>query len=122
MRPPRLAAITLTCVKSAIRFCILGAVTLTIPFALHAESFRVGVVPQFSITAINATWSPLLEALADRTGHEFELIIEKDITLFEVAFERGDYDLAYMNPWHAAIAHEKQGYRLATSAHLSTTE
>jgi signal transduction histidine kinase/ActR/RegA family two-component response regulator len=77
---------------------------------IAANNYVVGVVPQFATQIISSTWEPLLEELAAKTGDTFELVIETDITQFEVAFERGDYDIAYMNPWHAVIAFETQGY------------
>jgi phosphonate transport system substrate-binding protein len=77
---------------------------------IAADNYIVGVVPQFATQIISSTWEPLLEKLAAKTGDTFELVIETDITQFEVAFERGDYDIAYMNPWHAVIAFETQGY------------
>lgn len=74
------------------------------------NSYTVGVVPQFATQIISSTWEPILAELSARTGESFTLVIETDITQFEVAFERGDYDIAYMNPWHAVIANETQGY------------
>ena len=85
------------------------ALSLSVP-VIAADNYIVGVVPQFSTQIISSTWEPLLEELAAKTGDTFELVIETDITQFEVAFERGDYDIAYMNPWHAVIAFETQGY------------
>lgn len=83
--------------------------SLSVP-VIAADNYIVGVVPQFATQIISSTWEPLLEELAAKTGDTFELVIETDITQFEVAFERGDYDIAYMNPWHAVIAFETQGY------------
>lgn len=85
------------------------ALSLAAP-VIAADNYIVGVVPQFATQIISSTWEPLLEKLAAKTGDTFELVIETDITQFEVAFERGDYDIAYMNPWHAVIAFETQGY------------
>ena len=85
------------------------ALSLSVP-VIAANNYVVGVVPQFATQIISSTWEPLLEELAAKTGDTFELVIETDITQFEVAFERGDYDIAYMNPWHAVIAFETQGY------------
>lgn len=94
---------------------LAGLIAFATPLSLSvpvivADSYIVGVVPQFATQIISSTWEPLLEELAAKTGDTFELVIETDITQFEVAFERGDYDIAYMNPWHAVIAFETQGY------------
>ena len=85
------------------------ALSLSVP-VIAADNYIVGGVPQFATQIISSTWEPLLEEIAAKTGDTFELVIETDITQFEVAFERGDYDIAYMNPWHAVIAFETQGY------------
>ena len=90
-------------------------VLLTILFSavwapVHAAEFSVGVVPQFTTQKINDIWTPLLQALSETTGDSYSLVIESDINEFESAFQRGDYDFAYMNPWHAVIANREQGY------------
>lgn len=77
--------------------------------AVSAE-YSVGVVPQFEAQRINSVWRPVLDELSARTGHSFQLQGEPSIPAFEQAIGRGDYDFVYMNPWHAVIAHELQGY------------
>ncbi|MDP2286038.1 MAG: phosphate/phosphite/phosphonate ABC transporter substrate-binding protein [Pseudohongiella sp.] len=77
--------------------------------ALSAE-YIVGVVPQFEPQRIVAVWRPILDELSKRTGHTFHLQGEPSIPAFEQAIKRGDYDFVYMNPWHAVIANEMQGY------------
>jgi phosphonate transport system substrate-binding protein len=77
---------------------------------LFAEEFTFGVVPQFTTQRINDIWSPLLAELSARSGDTYTLTIEPDINEFESAFQRGDYDFAYMNPWHGVVANEAQGY------------
>lgn len=76
-----------------------------------AESIKVGVVPQFSSHRIHATWQPLLHQLSLQTGLQFELQAAPTIPDFEQAFLRGEYDLAYMNPYHFLMAQEAQGYQ-----------
>lgn len=65
------------------------ALSLSVP-VIAADNYIVGVVPQFATQIISSTWEPLLEELAAKTGDTFELVIETDITQFEVAFERGN--------------------------------
>lgn len=77
----------------------------------HAAEYSVGVVPQFTTQKINDIWTPLLQALSESTGDDYSLVIESDIDEFERGFQRGDYDFAYMNPWHAVVANQKQGYQ-----------
>jgi len=75
-----------------------------------ANAYRVGIVPQLEARKLHAIWQPILDELAVATGHTFTLVGEKDIPAFEKAFAAGDYDFVYLNPWHAVIAWELQGY------------
>jgi phosphonate transport system substrate-binding protein len=77
----------------------------------HAEIYRVGVVPQFEAQRISRIWQPILNLLSKETGHEFKLEQSESIPEFEKAFLRGDFDIAYMNPWHAVMAYDAHGYR-----------
>lgn len=70
----------------------------------------VGIVPQFPPEQIFATWIPVLEALEADLGKRFELRSFQSISDFEAAFTRGELDIAYMNPYHAVMAHQAQGY------------
>lgn len=70
----------------------------------------VGIVPQFPPEQIFSTWTPVLEALEAELGSRFELRSFQSIPEFEAAFIRGELDIAYMNPYHALMAHQAQGY------------
>ncbi|WJW74416.1 phosphate/phosphite/phosphonate ABC transporter substrate-binding protein [Thiohalobacter sp. IOR34] len=80
------------------------------PLSLRAETFSWSVVPQFTGTEIHRDWTPLLNSLSRMTGHQFRLKIYDSIPDFEEDFLRGDSDIAYMNPYHAVMAHRAQGY------------
>lgn len=84
-------------------------ISVFIPLA-SAETYTIGVVPQFEARRLHATWRPLLDALSERTGHRFEMLGNASIPEFEAAFQRGEFDFIYANPWHAVIANETQGY------------
>ncbi len=81
------------------------------PALTAAETIRFGVVPQFEARRIERIWQPILAQLSHTTGHQFELHPADSIPVFEQAFRRGDFDFAYMNPWHAVVAHDAQQYR-----------
>ncbi len=72
--------------------------------------FRVGVVPQFESRRIFSTWRPLLDELARRTGYSFELAGSPKIPIFEREVNAGQFDLAYMSPYHLMLAHRNQAY------------
>ena len=71
---------------------------------------KVGVVPQFEQRKLYRIWTPILAALKEAVHCDFELVGSKDIPAFEEAFKQGVYDIAYMNPYHALVANEAQGY------------
>ncbi len=70
----------------------------------------IGVVPQFQQRHIFKIWHTVLDALETKTHCHFELVSSSTITDFETSFKDGLFDLAYMNPYHAVIAHKAQGY------------
>lgn len=75
-----------------------------------STTYSFGVVPQFSSERISKTWEPILELLEKETGLEFELNGSLDIPAFERSFTKGGFDFAYMNPYHAIVAHKGGGY------------
>lgn len=78
--------------------------------AVAADRLRVGVVPQFDLRRIDSVWTPLLERLSRQAGLDFQLDIPPNIPAFEKSLMAGEYDLAYMNPYHAVVANKRQGY------------
>lgn len=92
--------------RALITLAVFGASTAS----ASADTLSVGVVPQFEARRLASTWLPILEDLEERTGHTFEMIGAPTIPAFEVAFQDGEYDIAYMNPYHAVMADQAQGY------------
>lgn len=90
---------------------ILGCWLLGPLAAAEQAALTVGVVPQFDAREIHRVWAPILAAVSERSGVALTLVPSPDIPAFEKAFEHGEYDLAYMNPYHAVIAKEKAGYQ-----------
>ena len=75
-----------------------------------AETFNVGIVPQFEPIKLAEIWSPILRELEVTTGHTFNMVGSPRISEFEDAFIDGEFDFAYMNPYHFLVAREAQGY------------
>jgi len=71
---------------------------------------KIGVVPQFSPKRIITIWSPIIEELEQRTGYKFQIIGTPSIPEFEKEYQKGTYDIAYMNPYHSVVANQMQGY------------
>lgn len=75
-----------------------------------AETYKIGIVPQYDSRQLSATWTPIIEYLEVETGYDFTFVGSPRIPEFEVAFKNGDFDFAYMNPYHVLRAVESQGY------------
>jgi phosphonate transport system substrate-binding protein len=78
--------------------------------AAWAERLIFGVVPQQSAAELAKGWAPLLAALSARCGDELVFETATDIPTFERRLAAGEYDLAYMNPYHYVVFHQAVGY------------
>ena len=96
-------------------FCLSMLVVLSAinsSFALNQEkTYSFGVVPQFEAKKLHAIWEPILTYLKNETGYRFILRGSPTIPEFETQFIQGEFDFAYMNPYHLAVANEKAGYQ-----------
>jgi phosphonate transport system substrate-binding protein len=83
------------------------------PFsAANAKSchLTVGVATHPEQQSNVEIWTPVLHDLSEKTGCLFEL---KDTTTsdeFDTAMSNGAFDIAYVTPYQALIAHEAAGY------------
>jgi phosphonate transport system substrate-binding protein len=78
---------------------------------LRAETvYSFGVVPQFEARELASIWVPILVDLSKRTGLQLSMKGSPRIPEFEISFEAGEFDFAYMNPYHAVIAMRRQAY------------
>ena len=96
-----------------LRTCTLALAIMTglgAPVCAAEKTIRFGVVPQFDARRIQMIWQPVLDSLEEQTGIHFELVGSPSIPEFEKQFMAGEFDLAYMNPYHLLKAHEAQGY------------
>ena len=70
-----------------------------------------GVVPQQSATRLAEDWGPLLAEISRRAGVTLVFRTAPNIPVFEERLGKGEYDLAYMNPYHYVVFHTASGYR-----------
>lgn len=85
--------------------------TLPITHTAHAENiYSVGVVPQFEARRIAEIWQPLLDEISQQSGIKLQLKASSSIPVFEKQLAAGEFDFAYMNPYHAVVAYDQQGY------------
>ena len=78
--------------------------------ARAAERYTFSVVPQFSAAELHKDWAPLIQRLSKDTGLVLELKLATSIPKFEAEFLKGTPDFAYMNPYHAVMARQAEGY------------
>lgn len=77
--------------------------------AVLAETLKIGIVPQAKSQVIKKNWQPIIDALKSR-GIAVEFVGAPSIPAFEKALKAGEYDIAYMNPYHLLVANRAQGY------------
>lgn len=76
----------------------------------HTKELSIAIVPQFSVTEIYNTWTPVLKALEKETGLQFKVISYASIPAFEKGIMNSDVDVAYMNPYHLIMVQRSAGY------------
>ena len=89
----------------------VGVLTTAMSGQVLAETFTFGVVPQQSATKLAKVWGPVLNHLETQTGVEFQFATATDIPTFEKRLMEGQYDFAYMNPYHFTFFNEHKGYK-----------
>lgn len=92
---------------------LLTIAFLSVPLCVGAaeEVYSFGVVPQQSATKLARTWVPLLKLLQQKTGIKLRFSTAPNIPTFEERLAKGEYDLAYMNPYHYTVFHKSAGYQ-----------
>lgn len=79
-------------------------------YAAQQTKFTFGVVPQFTPDFVYKAWGPILKEISSRSGYTFELKVKQTIPEFEKAFLRGEFDFAFMNPYHMVMAKRARNY------------
>jgi len=93
---------------------VWASLLLVLPDRLRAQETRTlsfGIVPQQSATKLASLWTPICEYLSQQTGYRFVFKTAKDIPTFEKRLAAGEYDIAYMNPYHYTVFSIDPGYR-----------
>lgn len=79
--------------------------------APSAKVLSLGVVPQQSAAKLARLWRPIIERVNERTGLTLRFATAPDISTFEQRLAAGEYDVAYMNPYHYTVFSRSPGYR-----------
>ncbi len=105
--------------KSIKIYTLTGLLILFVPTIFASEvsvtsqpnvTIIFGVVPQQAASKLARKWGPLLARLSTKTGYNFKFSTAKDIPAFEKRLAAGEYDMAYMNPYHYTVFHHSPGY------------
>ncbi len=81
------------------------------PLQIQAETLTFGIVPQQSANKLAQLWTPITEYLQEKTGLNIKFATANNIPTFEKRLQAGEYDIAYMNPYHFTVFNKKPGYR-----------
>lgn len=80
-------------------------------------TYDMGVVPQQSPSKMLRIWEPILRYVRKRTGYHLVFRTAPDIPTFEHRLANGEYQFAYMNPYHFTVfSREISGYRAIAKA------
>ena len=77
----------------------------------QAGTLSFGIVPQQSAKKLAQLWTPIFEYLSEQTGDTITFATAQDIPTFEKRLLAGEYDVAYMNPYHYTVFSQKPGYQ-----------
>ena len=93
------------------RFALLSLFISTAAMSANGKTFNFAVVPQQSAKKMAENWQPLIDYLSNYTGFEVNFETAKDIPTFEANLADGNYDIAYMNPYHFVVFNDSVGYK-----------
>lgn len=74
------------------------------------QSYSFGIVPQAAAARLAEQWVPFLNEVGRRAGVRLVFRTQKDIPTFEGELGAGNYDFAYMGPYHYTVFHQHSGY------------
>lgn len=95
---------------------VLGLVLVVLISPLSAAEsaptvYTFGVVPQQSPSKLARSWGPLLRQISSMSGVTLQFKTATSIEVFEQRLAKGEYDIAYMNPYHYVEVHRMLDYR-----------
>ncbi len=85
--------------------CSVGVVTAS------DTSYSFGVVPQQSAKELAKRWGPVFRYIHQKSGVKLQFKTAKNIPEFEKKLAAGEYDFAYMNPYHFTVFNQEPGYQ-----------
>jgi phosphonate transport system substrate-binding protein len=92
------------------RMVLTLIVALLFATGANAETYKLGIVPQFKSAELMKRWQPIIDELK-KEGVNVKFVGSASIPDFEMRLKKGEFDIAYMNPYHALVANKRQGYQ-----------
>lgn len=80
--------------------------------AQEPPTFTFGLVPQQSATKLARLWGPIMQYIGKKSGTRLLFKTAPNIPEFERRCAKGEYDIAYMNPYHYTVFHRSPGYEV----------
>lgn len=95
---------------------IFFASSLLVAPTLRAETLTFAVVPQQSASRLAKQWGPIMQSMSQYVGQKIVFTTAPDIPTFESRLKAGEYDFAYMNPYHFTVFNQHPGYQALAHA------
>jgi phosphonate transport system substrate-binding protein len=94
------------------RIVFLIGLSISFPHAgvAQTKTLTFGIVPQQSAERLAALWTPILQHISQQSELNIVFSTAKDIPTFELRLAKGEYDIAYMNPYHYVVFSKSVGY------------
>lgn len=94
-----------------LRSFLSGCLCTLLTVQAQPPTLTLGIVPQQSASRLAEDWGPLVTELSRRSGVPLVFRTAPSIPVFEERLAKGEYDLAYMNPYHYVVFHKSTGYQ-----------
>jgi phosphonate transport system substrate-binding protein len=95
-----------------ISYIVIVLLALTQPsWGAGERILSFGVVPQQSSSKLARKWVPIFNYISNKSGYKIIFKTAPDIPEFERRLQKGEYDLAYMNPYHYIVFNKTVGYK-----------
>lgn len=91
-------------------------ILLFLPLTKAETILSFAIVPQQSASKLAKLWGPIMEEISAKSGIKIKFTTAKNIPIFEKRLAAGEYDLAYMNPYHYVVFHKTMGYQALAKA------
>lgn len=98
--------------KNKVFFVIL--IVLFSSTFLHAEEYKLSMLPRYFPEKLNQMMTPLTEYLSNETGARIDLVLTKDFATYESELLKGKIAIGYENPLvYAKIANKHKAIAIA---------